>query len=64
MRSLLGSLPRCEMLDMAAVRFEQIEQAGVCVIAIVVTGATVSGPGRQLGISSSRFLKQRTRELR
>ncbi len=63
MRSLLGSLPRCEMLDMAAVRFEQIEQAGVCVIAIV-TGATVSGPGRQLGISSSRFLKQRTRELR
>ena len=29
MLSLPGLFPRCEMLDMAAVRFEQIEQAGI-----------------------------------
>lgn len=45
---------------MAAVRFEQIEQAGVCAMDIVVIGATVSGPGSQLRISSSRLVKQRT----
>ena len=48
------------MLDMAAVRFEQIEQAGVCAMDIIVIGATVSGPGSQLRISGSRLVKQRT----
>ncbi len=43
---------------MAAVRFEQTEQAGVCAKDIVVISATVSGPGSQDRISDSCFVKQ------
>ncbi len=42
---------------MAAVRFEQIEQAGVCAKDIVVISATVSGPRSQGRISDLRLVK-------
>ncbi len=46
------------MLEMAAVRFKQIEQAGACAKDIVVISAAVSGPGSQGRLSDVRLVKQ------